>query len=161
MMGIMNELIRIDFHDWGSMSNAVQVLHDSPFELASAKYDSNEMEWSGVFLRPIEDPEKITMKSHFLFLTRYNTHFLVTKLTLSGVTSYSIVDKAEIGTYSFNVMKKRGNVCRLQFNENMHIDLSMQSGPVGNIADIEDSERRGYYTTFLGIESGPYFEEES
>lgn len=149
-----NTLLNISFADGQSFIEACHILHDCMFLLDELSDDRGALTWRGRFLRPSHGA--LHMKEGLL-RTRWCVNVFKTTLFLQGVQERSIVDKSNIGTYTFVDVIQQGKCYALRFIEGLLIEIEFANEPMGTISDDGLYEKKGYYTSFLGIECGPYF----
>ena len=132
-------------------------LHDCPFDLDRATFHEATHTWTGFFLRPLWDDPRAEHRRISIFTVRSQLPVVEVTLSISGVSKCVVADGAGIGLFSFNQIEPIANGLRLQFNENLDIDLELETvdakydeRPVPELCAI-------YRESFL-VQSGPFIE---
>ena len=133
-------------------------LHDCPFDLDRAIFNEATSTWTGLFLRPLWDDPRAEHRGFSILYVRSRLPVAKATLTISGVKDWTVADNARIGRYTFNEIQPIANGVRLQFNENLEIDLEL----VGTIdAAYEEQplpELCAIYRQYFLWQSGPSIE---
>jgi len=131
-------------------------LHDCPFDLDRATFDKATETWTGFFLRPLWDDPRAEHRGFSILYVRSQLPVVEVTLSFSGVKCV-VADNARIGRYSFNQIEPIANGVRLQFNENLDINLEL------NAVDATYDERPlpelcAIYRQYFLVQSGPSIE---
>ncbi len=132
-------------------------LHDCPFDLDRATFDKATETWTGFFLRPLWDDPRAEHRGFSILYVRSQLPVVEVTLSFSGVSKCVVADNARIGRYSFNQIEPIANGVRLQFNENLDINLEL------NAVDATYDERPlpelcAIYRQYFLVQSGPSIE---
>ncbi len=133
-MSVNLKTINIDNNE--TLLLACDYLHDSSFDISSLSHDKEHQTCSMIFKREFSaDPSLIQRKPFFFFFEKVFYPLVESVLTINGVKSVEITDKARIGTYTFNKYSNQGDKFTFEFCENMQIDIILESQPHGSMVD--------------------------
>ena len=132
-------------------------LHDCPFDLDRASFDETTQTWTGFFLRPLWDDPRAEHRRIAIWSVRTQLPVVEVTLNISGVSKCVVADNAGIGLFSFNQIEPITNGVRLQFNENLDIDLELKTID-GTYDERPVPELCAIYRQCFLVQSGPFIE---
>ena len=147
-------LVTIEINDNDSLLEACDILHDSRCDLSTLEVDKEKGIWKATFEREFfEDPNVITHERKLFVFTKTTFPLAETELTLIGVKSYEIEDKAKIKLFMFNECQIEKNVATLYFCEDMKMTIEFENKPRGNLVGMKllDKTRSMYCTGRTGF----------
>ena len=137
-------LVTIDITDKASLLEACDILHDARCDLSTLHVDLDNGVWKATFEREFfEDPSVMTHKRKLFVFTKTTFPLAETELTLSGVKSYEIKDKARIAIFTFNECQIEKNVASLYFCEDMKMTIEFNDRPQGKLVDHKLLDKTG------------------
>jgi len=139
-----NNLVTIEITDDASLLEACDILHDARCDLSTLHVDLENGVWNAIFEREFfEDPGVMTHERKLLVFTKTTFPLAETELTLSGVKSYQIEDRAKIEIFMFNECQIEGNVATLYFCEDMKMTIEFENKPQGKLVDLRLLDKTG------------------
>ena len=133
-------------------------LHDCPFDLDRAVFDATTHTWTGFFLRPLWDDPRAEHRGFSILYVRSRLPVVEATLTVSGLNKCIVADNARIGRYTFNHIEPISNGVRLQFNENLDIDLELAGTIDAAYEEKPLPELCAIYRQYFLLQSGPSIE---
>ena len=150
-----NNFITINISDDKSLLEACDILHDARCDLSSLHVDEEKGLWKAIFEREFfEDPDIMTHERKLFIFTKTKFPIVKSELSLTGIKSYDIEDKSQIGIFTFNECQIKDNVATLFFCENMKMIIEFNNKPQGKITDITLLNKKGSMYTM-----GKWFKE--
>ena len=137
-------LVTIDITDDASLLEACDILHDARCDLSTLHVDRDNGVWKATFEREFfEDPSVMTHERKLFVFTKTTFPLAETELTLGGIKSYEIEDKARIEIFTFNECRIEKNVATLYFCEDMKMTIEFNERPQGKLVDLSLLDKTG------------------
>ena len=140
------------------LDDVMSNLHDCPFDLDRAVFDTTTETWRGIFLRPLWDDPRAKHRGFFLLYLHSQLPVVEAALTISGVKEHSVVYDQGIGRYTFNEVEQIPDGVRLSFNETLYIDLNLSGGVSATYDEQPLPDLCAIYTQLFLVQSGPRIE---
>lgn len=142
-------LVNIQIEDEKSLLEACDLLHDARCDLSTLEVNESEGTWCVKFEREFFEDPTLMKSAPFLFIfTKYTFPHVESQLKLKGIKNYKIIDKSNIGTYTFNECQRHNKVYKLLFCENMEMEITFGEHPSGQLNDLTLLNKEGSYTSF-------------
>lgn len=130
-------------------------LHDCPFDLEQARFDELGHEWLGRFLRPVHEGPAVQRCGSFL-LGEVRLPVVEALVRFRGVRGVRVLDDPRIRRFSFNRVREIGGGLRLEFNEQLRIELMLTEAWVATYDEAPLPGIEAVYRSVLLVELGPW-----
>jgi hypothetical protein len=147
--------MKIELAGFADVARQLEALHDCPFDLDQAQYDSETHEWQAAFLRPVWDDPGVERQRRALVVLEHRVPVVEARLLVRSVSQIQILDDQRIGRYTFNRVVSTATGLRLEFNERMRVELTVVGHPAGSYEEVEVVGIRAVYREVLFVQSGP------
>ena len=144
----------IDLANLGAISERLDSLHDCPFDLDQAQFDSQTHEWVGRFLRPVWDGPEAQHRRRAVLIWESRLPVVESRLRLRAVTKVRIIDDQRIGRYTFNRVERIQGGLQLIFNERLKIEVGFNGEPAGTYEEVSVRDICAVYRQMLFVQTG-------